>query len=394
MNATDGGGGDLLAPLREMDIDDSPPPGYDVAAAMRRAGTIRRRRITTGVIAVAVLGAVAVPAILRQAPGGRATGVAGGGTFPVAACTGRAIAAPAGAGAYTSVIGAEIDPTGRYLALTIARPDVPDFGATRVALQDRRTGTTSMVPIDNAFAVAVNSSGTVLGWVDTNVRSAWLYQAGRVVALPLYNDETVEPTAINSRGEAVGYATDERISSGADNHTAVIWPAGSSPSVRALDGLGSMANSISDEGVVGGSRDVFGLAAPAVWNATGTANLLPTGDVGHSGAVQSVAGNYAVGEVQFDPVPVVWNLATGRLQFYPRKVEFWWVSPSGTAVGGLHTSPGTPDGAVIARGGKVRQLPDIDRLDGQFASGASADLKTIVGTAYANANEYALLWTC
>src|SRR5262245_6307983 len=205
MNASEGGGADLLAPLREMDYENSPPPGYDVARAMRRAGTIRRRRVRAGVFAAAVAVAVAVPVMLYGQGGGHSVTTAGG--LSVAACTGRAIAAPVEAGAYTTVVGAAIDPSGRYLALTVARPDVPDRKATHAILVDRRTDTTTVLPLDHASAVAVNSNGVVTGWNGKDQTSPFVYDGHNVVNLPSFGGEAATPTAIGANGDVVGYST-------------------------------------------------------------------------------------------------------------------------------------------------------------------------------------------
>ncbi len=418
MNTSDDRG-DLLRPLRDIDGADCPPPRYDVALAMRQGDAIRRRRMSIGACAavVVVAAAVGIPLGLpsRQhaeptpapsasipspspLPSPRSTEPA---DLPMANCTVTTVTAPAKAGAFTSLGGLAIDPTGHYVVATLMKSftlPLPDYVPTKALLIDLRTGRKTLIPVADGGPSAVNASGVVIGSGGRN-SAGWVYRNGKVSPLPKFHGMVTTPNAINARGDIIGGVASGQIG------TSLIWPAAHPGTVRALLPANLLANTISDTGLVGGSIGPFDRGQPYVGDGNGNGHALSTGDSDPQGDVFQIRGHYAVGEgpIFGGRYPLVWNLTTGALTTYP-DVRLSAIADDGTTVGEIvNSSVGYTSIGLVGRGGQLARLPSGHGDSLQIyldAVGITDDAHTIVGSSRTPVNtdgpfsRVGLLWHC
>ncbi|MFF5227785.1 hypothetical protein [Dactylosporangium sp. NPDC000521] len=371
-----------------------PPTTADIglAIATGRRQAARRGAILAGAAAALVVAGGTAYALGATAPDThRDTPTAQGPQDPpFAACTLDTIQVPGAPG--TPVV----DPSGRHV--------VGSVGGIASRITDGQA-----VPYPGAFGevVAVNVDGLIAGYDDTvgsSQQLAWTYHDGAKTMLPkLAGYPYTTPTAVNARGDVVGYASGE---SGDDN-VPVLWPADRPGTVVALSmppGFGepgtggSHASGVSDDGTVVGV--VRGVAVR--WLHDGSARLLPL-PPGYEGAqVVAVRGTFAYG----------WAAVTGGNRVVPVR----WFLPSSSddpafvmAGAPFDIVDGTPTGWSITGGGDLREpvriAPDgtVKRLPlppgvrplpagrGAGARSISDDGRTVTG---ATGDRRLLIWHC
>jgi len=380
-----------------------------------RSGTGRRLMpLATAALVIAI--AAITAAVLRPAhprathpittPPSSSSSRAPGSTSPINApiadCTLTTLTAPAAAGAYTSWVAANIDPTGRYLVTTLRKPftlPLPDVVPSKAMLMDRNTGQMTIIPVPDGQAWGVNSSGVVVGSIGST-GAGWVYRSGKVSMLPKYHGLTAMPFAINTRGDILGELTGK-------NLVFVIWSADHPGAVRALVPANLIANTISDTGLIGGSIGPLDKGPPYVGDGNGAGHTLPTGDSDAQGDVFQISGDYAVGDgpIFGGRFPLVWDVVTGALTVYSNlsNGSLNAVSNDGTAVGEAGYGQTEILFPVIASGGRLHRLPTgAGNRPAVYmtASDITADGHTIVGTKRTNANtdgpytQVGLLWHC
>jgi hypothetical protein len=321
---------------------------------------------------------------------------------PIADCTLTTLTPPAAAGAYTSWVSPNIDPTGRYLVTTLRKPftlPLPDVVPSKAMLMDLHTGQITIIPVTDGQAYDVNASGVVTGNIEST-GAGWVYRNGKVSMLPQYHGQPTSPLAIDARGDIVGEVIGKQ-------QISVIWPADHPGTVRALLPTSLIANTISDTGLVGGSLAPFDEGAPYVGDGNGIGHTLPTGTRDRQGDVFQISGDYAVGSGPiFDGrFPVVWNLTTGQLTTYSNLSDgsLDAVSNGGTAIGEAGYGQTGILFPVIASGGRLHRLPTGTGNSPEVymnATDITADGRTLVGTNRTNANtdgpytQVGLLWHC
>jgi hypothetical protein len=343
---------------------------------------LHRSIVITLVVAVVAAGGVVVTILWSTSTqGGVATAPAPAGPVVITdGCTVRALPLPASLPGPPQLVAAgAIDPTGRYIA--------GYANGWAVLWVDGKPRVLDKAP--GSVAVAVNSSGVVVGWA-SGVQG-WVYRGGRVNPLPkLPGPGAAGPTAINSRGDIVG-------SSGAQG---VIWPADQPGQVRPIgDGYAKLAG-ISDDGLIVGT--LHSDNAGHLWNRDGTVHPLPAGFPYHP---HLVAGPWVLGRADALTGPVgyrnaLWNVKTGAiisLAVNTTTVGFLAnaLGESGAVVGyfvdvvpGALSQRGRP--AILRDGTVIILPPPQDHPDDAEAGSISADGHTIVGTN----NTQALLWHC
>jgi hypothetical protein len=425
--------GDLLRPLRDIDGADGPPPRYDVALAMRQGDSIRRRRMSIGAVAAIVVvgAAIGIPLGLpspHQAGPAPSTPVpspapstsvpspapsasvppsslpvpliTSAAELPVANCTVTTLTAPAGAGAFSTWGFGRIDPTGRYLAVSLFKPTTPtQFTPGKPLLVDLRTGGMTLIPVAEGKIDGVNADGVVIGYSGANA-AGWVFRNGTVTPLPKFHGVAGTPYAINAVGDVVGQVI------GVKNEPGVIWPADRPGTVRALLPAGMVGSTITDSGLIGGSIGDAEHPRPYVGDGNGTGHTLSTGATDPLGQVREIRGNYAVGwgfnNVTKGMIPMVWNLATNARTPYPR-VGLIAIATDGTVVGETVPDSGVPGPAIglIGRGGALERLPSGagDNLS-IYVDDVSADGHTVFGQRRTSSNTsdpltaIGLLWHC
>ena len=374
----DRSGVDLLRPLRDTLTDDGPPAHFDVTTAIRRGDTIRHRRIAIGVFtAVAAIGVATgvtlgigsdhslappatrvtpTPTSVRPTPKLSPTvdpTLPPAGTLPIANCQTTRLTAPSRAGAFTTWANGHLDPTGRYLAVTLIKPFLAsqtDYLPGKPLLVDLQTHQMTLLPVDEGNADGVTSSGEVIG-DSNNGAVGWLYRNGHLSPLPKFKGSPVVPTAINNNGDMVGQAEVGGIG------IPVIITAAQPGVVTELQPKGVFVDAISDTGAIGGSFN----NAPYVGDGKGNGQTLDTGASDPQGVVYQIRGNYALGDGSAVSnqglYPKVWNLTTGEPTLYPM-VNLAAIATDGTVAG--DTDTGIPDAtrfALIGHDGALQRLP-------------------------------------
>jgi hypothetical protein len=364
---------ELLRPLRDTLTDDGPPAHFDVATAIRRGETIRHRRISIGVlVAVAVLGvAIGVPlglasdhALPAPVTSVRPTPTSSptvdptlpiASSLPIANCPPTTLNAPSDAGAFTTWANGQLDPTGRYLAVTLVKPFLvsqTDYRPGKPLLVDLQAHRMTLLPVAEGYAAGVTSSGEVIG-DSGNGATGWVYHNGRVSPLPKFDGSPVVPTAINERGDIVGQAEVGGIG------VFVIVTAAQPGIAKQLLPNGVFALTLSDTGAIGGSLN----NAPYIGDGLGNGQTLSTGASDNQGVVYQIRGDYALGDglaIRDQGLyPKVWNLATGELTLYPN-VNLAAIANDGTVAGDIDTGNGLGDAtrfALIGHDGALQRLP-------------------------------------
>ncbi|BCB91524.1 hypothetical protein [Phytohabitans suffuscus] len=372
-----------------------PPARADLARAVA-AGTVVRRRRRYAAVAAATVFAVAGTAALGQAldrtGGGDRMEVPIGETVtsrpaPFSACTVRALPPPPGEGVLSGQVVS--DPTGRYAAASLVRPD----GTTRPVLWT--DGEPEVLPAVGYGAQprAVNSSGVVVGASSTKDGGplAWVYRDGRATALAeVAGYEWWVPLSVNERGDVTGEAWR------GVRFTVVSWPHAEPLAGPALAKSGDVRGSgVGGDGTVVGTRGEA--ADPYVWHddGTGRALQLPPGAV--TGQALTVRGDWAAGWVGLytrtaPPDPGVaprtqggevdtqggevdervrdqtgrtggggklvtaaarWDLRTGRVTHWPERV----MPATAVNASGWVAAPGEGGPTVISPRGEVTALP-------------------------------------
>jgi hypothetical protein len=371
------GGVELLRPLRDTLTDDGPPAHFDVATAIRRGDTIRHRRIAIGVFAaVAAIGvatgvtlgvgsdhslpapATSVkpkPTSVRPTPELSPTvdpTLPSPGTLPIASCQTTTLNAPPGAGAFTTWANGHLDPTGRYLAVTLVKPflvPLADYIPGKPMLVDLQTNRMMLLPVAEGNADGVTSSGEVIG-DSNNGATGWVYRNGHVSPLPKFKGSPVVPTAINERGDIVGTAEV------GGNSVFAIITANQPGIVVELLPIGVFVDTISDTGAIGGSLN----NQPYVGDGKGNGQTLDTEASDPQGVVYQIRGNYALGDGSAISnqglYPKVWNLATGEPTLYPM-VNLAAIATNGTVAGDVDTGVGDATRfALIGHDGVLQRL--------------------------------------
>jgi hypothetical protein len=417
-----------------------PPAGADLARAIEAGGVVRRRRRYAAVAAATVF-ALAGTATLGQAldrtgDGGRMD-VPIGETVtatpaPFSTCTVRTLGAPPGKGLLTGQVVA--DPTGRYAAASLVRPD----GTTRPVLWT--DGQPKVLPaVGNAAQPrAVNSSGVVVGASSTDDGGplAWIYRDGYATKLAAVSGfEWWVPLAVGERGDVTGEAWR------GPRFAVVSWPHVESPDGPVLltkpgDVRGS---GVGADGTVVGTRGEG--AAPYAWHRDGTGRALELPPGAAAGQALTVRGHWAAGWVGLLPeetatpdravapraqgdepdrrvlemlgrtagggklvtAPARWDLRTGEVTHWPdREMAATAVNASGWVA-----VPGVRGPTVISPAGEVTALPgpadgypttlsdDNRRLYGErVLAGADADPQVVKQRVAKGVGTELLTWHC
>lgn len=398
-----------------------PPANADLARAIEAGGVVRRRRRYAAVAAATVFalaGTAAVGQALDRTAGPDRMDVPIGETVtstppPFSTCTVAALPAPAGEGVLAGQVVA--DPTGRYAAASLARPD----GSVRPVLWT--DGEPKVLPAAGASAQprAVNSSGVVVGTSSTDDGGplAWIYHDGYTTRLASVSGyEWWTPLAVDESGDVTGEAWRGL------RFAVVSWshadPLGGPVLLtRPGDVRGS---GVGGDGTVIGTRGEG--AAPYAWHPDGTGRALDLPPGAAAGQVLAVRGHWAAGWVglpvkegtpstnQVAPrvqgsepdrrvldrlgkavaggklvtAPARWDLRTGAVTHWPDRAM------PATAVNatGWVAIPGDGGPTVISPAGKVTTLPGP--ADG-YPTALSDDNRRLYGERVPQAPEAAAL---
>ncbi|GAA1500478.1 hypothetical protein GCM10009827_006450 [Dactylosporangium maewongense] len=371
-----------------------PPTTADVglAIATGRRQAARRGAILAGAAAALVVAGGTAYALGAAAPDEHRGAPAAHGPQdpPFAACAVDTIQVPGAPGIPV------VDPSGRYV--------VGSVGGIASRITD---GQAVAYPGATGEVVAVNVDGVIAGYddvVSSSQQLAWTYRDGAKTMLPkLAGYPYTTPTALNARGDVVGYASGEA----GDDNVPVLWPADRPGTVVALPvppGFGtpgtggSHASGVSDDGVVVGV--VRGAAVR--WVHEGSPALLPL-PAGYEGAeAVTVRGTFAYG----------WAAVTGGNRVVP--VRWFLSSAAGDSAFVMEGAPsdiadGTPNGWSITIGGDLREPvrlspggivqrlplpPGVRPLPAGSGAGArsiSDDGRTVTG---ATGDRRLLIWHC
>jgi hypothetical protein len=401
---------DQPAPAPRVRVEDVLTAGRAKVRA-RRAGTV-------AAAAAAVLAIVAAVVIVWSGEGTRRTMPVG--PLPTTApgrtpsspspaarkCTAAQLA-PAGA-TRPEVFIQGMDPSGRYI--------VGELGAQQgrgvVLWTDGVPRILSTNEADEP--TAVNSSGVVVGRRTNNKIAVPIKSVnGAFVTLPMPKGAVAATaTAINTRGDIVGYAVFEPVSASGSVPAlstgaakAVMWPAGAPQTPRLLPGgmRMSQAFAVDDDGTVAGGIDDG--EQPYMWHPDGRGEALAQPADRPGGWIMGIRGDWAFGVVDYLKdsvlVPTVgrrmargllaygrWNLATGQVESLER------FTPSGLADDGtLVGYQSAIDGPVVWRDGTGRQLPGLPgKPVGGVADRISADGRIVVGRLFEG--QTPVIWHC
>jgi hypothetical protein len=372
-----------------------PPAHADLARAIEAGTVVRRRRRYTAVAAATVFalaGTAAVGQALDRTGRDDRMDVPIGETVtsppaPFSACTVTALPRPAGKGVLTGQVVA--DPTGRYAAAGVVRPD----GSVRAVLWT--DGEPRVLPGGGgAEPRAVSSTGVVVGIGSTTDGGplAWIYRDGSATTLaPVKGYEWWAPVAVNERGDVTGEAWRGM------RFAVVSWPHG-----QPVDGpvlitkTGDVRGSgVGADGTVVGTRGEG--AAPYAWHPDGTGRALKLPPGAATGQVLAVRGHWAAGWVALpaesppaesapadgpgvaphvqgnEPdkrvldmlgkaaagggklvtAPARWDLRTGKVTHWPDRT----VPATAVNATGWVAVPGDAGPVVISPDGKVTALP-------------------------------------
>ncbi|MGN9906772.1 hypothetical protein ACTMTJ_04365 [Phytohabitans sp. LJ34] len=333
-----------------------PPANADLSRAIEAGGVVRRRRRYAAVAAATVFalaGTAAVGQALDRTEGADRLDVPIGETVtstppPFSTCTVAALPAPAGKGRLTGQVVA--DPTGRYAAAGLVRPD----GSVRPVLWTG--GEPKVLPAvgTNAEPRAVNSSGVVVGTSATADGGplAWIYHDGSTVKLaPVDGYEWWTPLAVDEGGDVTGEAWR------GVRFAVVSWPhadplRGPVLLTRPGDVRGS---GVGGDGTVVGTRGEG--AAPYAWHPDGTGRALDLPPGAAAGQVLAVRGHWAAGwvglPVEEGPPPA--HQVAPRVQGSEPDRRVLDMLGKAVAGGNLVTAPARWD----LRTGEVTHWPDL-----------------------------------
>lgn len=377
----------LMEPLR-TDDGPVPTPRYDVRAAMRtgrRRATIRAA--AAGIVAaVLVAAAVTVPVILAShrppalpAPPG-----------PAPSCVAGAWPPPSGMPGYTYVSRVHMDPTGRYEVATFLATNDVGKSLARSALWRDMAGMVLPVGLGSVGAVAVNSSGVVVGggqpdtptlpyerpWIFFDYPGGGSYK--ELLGTPPVPE--VSPRGIDDAGNVYGSSPGGL----------VFWPAGALGSPQVIpDSAGSGIGGVTPDGTILGDTVADPTrGVPARWQRTGTTwtrQVLATGP-GRTGTATAEAGGLIVGYLIQDGTfhAALWRSADVAPDIVGAPGDvLTGISAGGIAVGTRSDTAGRSE-PVSYDGGTVEILPPPPTGDGtaarsRVARAISTDGHVIVG---------------
>jgi hypothetical protein len=301
----------LLAPLAG---EPALPSAIDLGRAMADGRRRRRNRRVAGVVAVAVVTALAaagVPAALDLAPDGTTSGMVL--SAPPTECEPERLPVPDG-GDHSITAG---DHTGRYLL---------DYLGPLLWVDGRLTEWDHPYQTEIFGELVVNSSGTIAGSAVIDERGfAWVYEDGRFTELPTPpGGKDAVVIDINERGDILG-ELDYR----ADGlYPPVIWPASDRGSVRELpmpDGYQAdhllWAVAIDDDQTVVGTQVMSTKMSRALlWSPDGTVSELPVPEEfgpDHTSYADDIRAGWILGRV-YDPAAGTsgvtrWHLPSGEI---------------------------------------------------------------------------------
>ncbi|MEU4194758.1 hypothetical protein AB0E69_22855 [Kribbella sp. NPDC026611] len=282
------------------------------------------------------------------------------------------------------------DDTGQYLLGEGTHPSPSGGYASRPVLwTDGKPQWLDPEPDFWSEATDVNNSGTVIGQTGSadGGRHAWTWENGSYKAVPV-PDGLEDPTlsAINNRGDIVGYAWDPT----AEIFVSMVWPAGKSPIQLAAKG-DALAGDINEKGVVVGTvRSTTGTTgttgtAASVWlDWRSQASPLPS-KLGTDSHATEIRGNWIGGKEQLADGTwsgLVWDLSTKTVESRPAVVSS--VNTSGDAA--LEAT--IDSGSVIVKADGTRvDLPAwsniyhlFDRGQPVSAGGYDGDAKAMIWT--------------
>jgi uncharacterized membrane protein len=267
------------------------------------------------------------------------------------------------------------------------------------------SGTQRLTTVPRLLANGVNGTGTIIGNVQNDVDTdGYVIDKGVTTRLGKpANALNVRANAINDAGDVVG---DARMPGG--KFRAVVWRSGkwSQPQfLPAPAGGQSDAIDIAADGRIVGS--IGNDAQPYLWRVDGTGQVLPTPPGKPGGLAGHVAGDWAIGPVDYlagttvkangrrEPTALLpwarWNLRTGEVQ------EIQAGQRSMGAPGLLHDGTvvvNTPQGTVLWRDAGTTKLPAPAGYDSMQVT-AVAGNGLLVGTAADPGGTFAAFrWNC
>ncbi|MFF5228936.1 hypothetical protein [Dactylosporangium sp. NPDC000521] len=388
-----------FAILADEPVPDSRVRVDDVISA-GRARVRRRRGAVTGVCAalVVLIVSVGVAAAVR-APHGTPSDPAPPAPSPTASgCVAARL--PVG---NEEIGAAHTDPSGRYLAFQRA-PGPGLLIVYRDGVEVQRFTTSKRMQV-----TAMSSTGTVIGKDGESADGAAFRTtaSGALAFLPKPSGAlSVSARGINAAGDIVGEATMP-----GKKFRAVLWRHGA-PDVAVLlptpSGRSSAAYDIADDGRIVGD---FGQGEqPVLWNADLTTTILPTPPGQPGGIAQRIAGDWAVGPVNFlvlnafDPAtgrrtgtgavpPARWHLSAGTVE--PLTAADVFAGGNSVAADGT-VAVNRFDGAVLWTGTTVTPVPAPRGYDHAQIESVSADGKVLAGAATKSTGGSIepFTWTC
>lgn len=290
-----------------------------VRAGRRRA--FRRRSVAgAGGVALATALLLTAPSVLTTAgarpdaaPAGAspdATGATGAGTTAAASpapCQPSELPLPSG---MRNVTAAGVDPTGRY----VVGNEVVGQDFRPVLWTDEKPQALP-VPGKSVEVTAVNAAGVAVGLVqDARQEYVFRYQQGAATRLrtPPGNWHVYPRPAINAAGDVVINAEPSGNSGGEDS-VVLLWRAGSTEAVRLPLPDGANAFDITDDGTVVGALYRDGVASAAyAWDQQGKGRRLAA-PAGETAAGYAAQGDWATGGLWPSRSAALWNLRTGEL---------------------------------------------------------------------------------
>ncbi|MFU8872083.1 hypothetical protein [Micromonospora sp. SL4-19] len=292
----------------------------DVVVRAGRRRALRRRSIqATGGVALATAVLLAVPAILARA-GAQPTVQAGASptTGPVEEATASAdpaepcrmteLPVPPG---MKDVTADAVDPTGRYIV-----------GNNTVGQNFRPVmwtdGRPQALPVkgQSVQVTAVNASGTAVGIATDDPKHEYVfrYANGAYTRLntPPGNWHPYPTPAINAAGDVV-INVEPRGNVGGEGSIVLLWKAHSPTAVRLRLPAGANAFDITDDGKIVGAMYKDGVATDAyVWDQQGNGQKLEV-PAGQTGAAYAAQGDWVTGGLWPSEATALWNLRTGEV---------------------------------------------------------------------------------
>lgn len=277
------------------------------------------------------------------------------GPAPVTECVAQRLPMPKGYPAKSVVTAG--DPTGRFLAGRA----YPYDGRDRLLIWDNGQVKVVRHQGSDPDFVDISPSGVAVAnsFIGDN-QVTWIYRDGRLSRLKGNNAWSM---AVNDSGAVVGYYRNK----------AAVWrtPSSAPEQLRFPAGLSGVGNDIGSDGTVVGHSVVPGVGKnrAVAWAPDGTMRYLPVpADIGGApvsmSQARSISGDWAAGYVVAGDLRsggkaylVRWNLATG--ESHVSRTEF----PAGDMItaSGVGLSPGDvtgPEGRVVFEGGSAL-LPDV-----------------------------------